>query len=100
MYYAGHISSIASLFFQKDEIVPLLNYTIERLVRGLSSTNKAARLGFYVALVQILRVSKENINPTSIVNLVKSEYDSTLGNQVTTYTHIVYRPMKFLSLRP
>ncbi|XP_029833940.3 rDNA transcriptional regulator pol5 isoform X1 [Ixodes scapularis] len=41
---------------QRDEPSKELNYTVERLVKGLPSTRKCARVGFAAALSQILQV--------------------------------------------
>lgn len=37
-----------------DTMSPDLNYTLKRLVRGLTSENHAVKKGFFLALVQVL----------------------------------------------
>ncbi|XP_013379455.1 myb-binding protein 1A-like protein isoform X2 [Lingula anatina] len=51
--------SILKASKKKDQKESELNYTVQRLVRGLSSSRKFARPGYTLALTQILRQFKE-----------------------------------------
>mmetsp|Transcript_36263 Transcript_36263/g.44217 ORF Transcript_36263/g.44217 Transcript_36263/m.44217 type:complete len:105 (+) Transcript_36263:88-402(+) len=50
-----------------------LNYTLKRLVRGLTSDNHSVKRGFFLASVSVLRSFKAQVDITKLIKLVKDE---------------------------
>lgn len=50
-----------------------LNYTLKRLVRGLSSDNHLVKRGFFLTTVSVLRCFKAQIDITKLIKLVNEE---------------------------
>jgi len=67
-----------------------LHEAITRLVRGLCSSRKASRSGFFVALIEVLSLSKgvdtsaSDLSPQSLITRIESltEPESTSNNRV------------------
>ena len=57
--------------FQASEV----DYTVQRLVKGLGSSNKAARQGFSTALVQVVR--RFNVPHATVQKLVQDNLQVT-----------------------
>lgn len=59
-----------------------LNYTLKRLVRGLSSENHIVKRGFFLATVEVLRRFKAQIDMVKLIRFMKEETKtvSTLKN--------------------
>ncbi|KAG1666128.1 Myb-binding protein 1A-like protein [Nymphon striatum] len=74
-----------------------LTYTVQRLIRGLSSQRKAARLGFYITLCQILKefpiISFEEtinlINKHLVVKGSKQDQSNLIIGQAFAYGAII-----------
>ncbi|BFZ00082.1 hypothetical protein BsWGS_03121 [Bradybaena similaris] len=58
--------------FEENERKEILQYCQERLIRGLSSGRKFARVGFSVALVQLLRENEE-MDTSKILSTIKDK---------------------------
>ncbi|EKX72992.1 conserved hypothetical protein [Theileria equi strain WA] len=58
----------------KDNI--LLQYTIDRLLKGIRSKRKNSRIGFTVALLSVLRVHIDNVDPGAVAKAIL-EYTNT-----------------------
>lgn len=50
-----------------------LNYTVKRLVRGLTSDNHAVKRGFFLATVSVVRCFRAQIDMAKLINLMKEE---------------------------
>lgn len=50
-----------------------LNYTLKRLVRGLTSDNHGVKRGFFLASVSVIRSFKAQIDITKLIKLIKDE---------------------------
>ena len=59
-----------------------LNYTLKRLVRGLSSENHTVKRGFFLAIVEVIRRFKAQIDMTKLIRYMKEETktSSTMKN--------------------
>ena len=54
-----------------------LNYTLKRLVRGLTSDNHAVKRGFFLTTVSVIRSFKGQIDVTKLIKLIKDETKTT-----------------------
>jgi DNA polymerase phi len=50
-----------------------LNYTLKRLIRGLTSDNHSAKKGFYLATVLVLKRFKSDLELEKLIEFVKME---------------------------
>ena len=50
-----------------------LNYTLKRLVRGLSSENHAVKKGFFLATVEVVGRFKAQIDMSKLIRYIKEE---------------------------
>ena len=50
-----------------------LNYTLKRLVRGLSSENHSVKRGFFLATVEVVRRFKMQIDMGKLMRYMKDE---------------------------
>jgi len=50
-----------------------LNYTLKRLVRGLTSDNHSVKRGFFLATVSVLRCFRAQIDMVKLITLIKEE---------------------------
>ena len=50
-----------------------LNYSLKRLVKGLSSEDHAAKKGFFLAFVEVARRFKSQIDFTKLIKFIKEE---------------------------
>ena len=50
-----------------------LNYTLKRLIRGLSSENHSVKRGFFLATVEVIRRFKAQIDVTKLIKFIKEE---------------------------
>lgn len=71
------IVSLLRQIHASEDVTTTLEYVLNRLVRGLSSSHKAARLGFYTALVHLLRLFAV-VEPLECIRLVKKHHRSTV----------------------
>ena len=50
-----------------------LNYTLKRLVRGLTSENHRVKRGFFLAMASVVRCFKSQIDVSKLINFVLEE---------------------------
>jgi hypothetical protein len=62
-----------------DEMSPDLNYSLKRLVKGLTSENHAAKKGFFLGLVSVLSTFQKKINAMKLLSLMNDESKITKG---------------------
>lgn len=54
-----------------------LNYTVKRLIRGLSSDNHAVKKGYFLATSQVLSRFRKLIDPMKLLKFVTEETKTT-----------------------
>lgn len=54
-----------------------LNYTLKRLIRGLTSEEHAIKRGYFLATVSVLQSFKAQIDIVKLIKLMKEETKTT-----------------------